>query len=57
MQQMELYGKCVEKMRYRHNIKTVSRPINHKVDCECCKRRRYGGTYAVEPKKAKEPNT
>lgn len=57
MQQMELCGSCVELMRDRFLVKLVNRPINHKIDCENCKRRRYGGTYDVEPKKAKKPNT
>lgn len=57
MQQMELCGRCVELMRDRYMVKLVHRPINHKIDCENCKCRRYGGTYDVEPKKAKKQNT
>lgn len=57
MQQMELCGKCAELLRAKNIVRVVSRPINHKVTCENCKWRRYGGTYDVEPKKEKEPNT
>lgn len=57
MQQMELCGRCVELMRDRYMVKLVHRPINHKITCENCKCRRYGGTYDVEPKKAKKSDT
>lgn len=57
MQQMELCGKCAELLRAKNIVRVVSRPINHKVTCENCKWRRYGGTYDVEPKKEKKPNT
>lgn len=39
MQRMELCGSCVELMRDGYLVKLVSRPINHKVTCEHCKRR------------------
>jgi hypothetical protein len=51
MQQMTLCGKCAELMREQFLVKTVSRGINNKIDCQNCKRRRYGGTFAVEAKK------
>ena len=57
MQQMELCGRCVELMRDRYMVRLVNRPINHKITCECCNLRRYGGTYDVQAKKAKKPNT
>ena len=57
MQRMELCGRCVELMRTRHMVKLVHRPINHKITCEQCKLRKYGGTYDVEPKREKKPNT
>ena len=46
-----LCGKCVELMRDRFIVRLVHRPINNKVDCQCCKRRRYGGEYELTPKK------
>jgi hypothetical protein len=51
MQQMTLCGKCAELMRARFLVKTVSRGINNKIECQNCKRRRYGGTFTVEAKK------
>lgn len=54
MQQMELCGKCAELMKEKNVVRVVSRPINHKVVCESCKWRRFGGTYAVEPRKEKK---
>ena len=57
MQRMELCGRCAELMRDRHLVKVVSRGINHKITCENCKCRRYGGTYDVEPKRAKKADT
>ena len=51
MQRMTLCGKCAELMRDRFLVKTVSRGVNRKIDCQNCKRRRYGGTYDLEPKR------
>ena len=54
MQQMNLCGRCVELLRDRHIVRVVNRPINHKITCDVCRRRRYGGTYDVEPLKRKQ---
>lgn len=54
MQRMELCGRCVEALRKKHLVRLVNRPINHKITCEVCNLRRYGGTYDVEPKKEKK---
>lgn len=50
MQELILCGRCAELMRERFFIKTISRAINNKITCSNCKRRRYGGTFAVEAK-------
>lgn len=54
MQQMNLCGRCSELLRDRYNIRLVDRSINNKIDCDVCKRRRYGGTYDVKPKQKKQ---
>lgn len=51
MQRMELCGRCVEALRVKHQVRLVNRPINHKITCEVCKLRRYGGTYDVAAKR------
>lgn len=57
MQQMVLCGRCAELMREKSIVRLVHRPINHKITCENCQLRRYGGTYDVEPKREKKQNT
>ena len=54
MQRTSLCGRCAELMRDAYKIKLRSRPINNKITCDCCKRRRYGGEYDVEPKEARK---
>ena len=54
MQTINLCGRCADLMRDRYLIKILNRPINNKITCDCCKRRRYGGEYAIEPKEARK---
>ena len=54
MQRMELCGRCVEAMRVKHQVRLVNRPINHKITCEVCQLRRYGGTYDVAAKRERD---
>ena len=51
MQKMSLCGRCAELMRERFIVRKVSQPINHKIDCDNCKLRRYGGEYDISPKR------
>lgn len=51
MQQMTLCGRCLEVLRDRFIVRLVHRGINEKIDCDVCRRRKYGGTYDVEPKR------
>ena len=54
MQRMELCGRCVALIRDKYFVKLVDRPSNHKVTCQHCKRRRYGGVYDVAPQEKRD---
>lgn len=51
MQRVDLCGTCAETMRESYSLKKVKGGVDNKITCACCKRRRYGSTYDVVPKK------
>lgn len=51
MQQMTLCGRCAEVLRSRYIVRLTYRDVNVKIDCDVCKRLRWGGTYDVTPKR------
>ena len=55
MRKMTLCGRCAELMREHFLVKTVSRGINQKIECQNCKRRRYGGTFELVVKQKEKP--
>ncbi len=55
MKEITLCGVCAAKMMDMDGYKLVRlpRPVNNKVTCGQCGRRRYGGTYQWEKKEVK----
>ncbi len=51
---LKLCGKCAALMQDAYEVHEVSRGVCEKVVCANCGKRRYGGTYEVQPKKRTE---
>ncbi len=50
---MDLCTPCAELMRNAYDVSNIAASVNRKITCAHCKRRRYGATYEVTPKKRK----
>jgi len=48
--EITLCGPCAAKMADGYKLTQLPRPINNKITCGLCGRRRYGGTYQVGKK-------
>lgn len=51
MQRIDLCSTCAETIREGYSLKEVKGGVNNRVMCSRCKRRKYGGTYELTPKK------
>lgn len=51
MQQMTLCGRCAEVLRVRNIVRLMHRDVTVKINCDICRRLRWGGTYDVIPKR------
>lgn len=49
---LDLCGICYAEMMGRYSMRRLSSPVNMKVTCAQCGRRRYGATYEAEEKGA-----
>lgn len=47
MKQIELCGICSAKMAEGYKLVQLPRPVNNKIFCDLCRRKRYGATYEV----------
>ena len=54
---LDLCGICFAQMQADYNFRRTSRPVNYKITCAQCGRRRYGATYEAEPKEAGKHGT
>lgn len=50
MKEITLCGECAAKMADGYKLVRLPRPINNKITCGLCGRRRYGGTYQLKKK-------
>jgi len=48
---MDLCGRCAALMMDACDLHKVSGGVNNKVTCAYCGKRRYGGSYEVQPKR------
>ena len=55
MQQMTLCGRCAEVLRSRYIVRLMHRDVTVKINCDICRRLRWGGTYDVIPKRGEKP--
>ncbi len=51
--QLELCGRCAAIFAETYRVERVAGGCDHKVTCEHCRKRRYGGTYKIETKTKK----
>lgn len=54
MKQIDLCGACAAKMADGYKLTQLPRPVNNKVTCGLCGRRRYGAAYRLEKKEVKK---
>lgn len=47
---MKLCGRCAVRYRQTHSVELLRKPVNWKITCEECKRRRYGAEYRIRRK-------
>lgn len=54
MKKLDLCGACAAKLGEAYSLRKIAGGVDNKVICSNCGRRRYGGTYELSGKKAKE---
>ena len=47
---IELCGTCAAKVQDSYKLTQLPRPVNNKIFCGLCMRKRYGATYQIEKK-------
>lgn len=45
---LDLCGRCAAIFAENYRAERVAGDVDHKVTCENCRKRRYGGTYVIE---------
>ena len=50
MKTIELCGACAAKVQEGYKLTQLPRPVNNKIFCGLCMRKRYGATYQIEKK-------
>lgn len=45
--EIELCYDCTQKMKEGYRLEQLPRPVNNKITCGLCGRRRYGATYVA----------
>lgn len=45
--QIELCHYCMEKMQEGYRLEQLPRPVNNKITCGLCGKRRFGATYVA----------
>lgn len=48
---IDLCGECAALMKEGYDVKQLPKPMNNKITCGHCGRRRYGGSYELTKKK------
>lgn len=46
--QLDLCGRCAEIFAEAYRVERVAGGCDHKVTCENCRKRRYGGKYVIK---------
>lgn len=45
--EIELCTPCAEKMKDGYRLQQLPRPVNNKITCSMCGKRRFGATYVA----------
>lgn len=48
--ELQLCGTCLALYKESYKCTKVAGGVDNKITCDHCKKRRYGGTYAIERK-------